>query len=222
MTKVNALFMAAAAGLVAMLFAAPATAAFVAYDDPIAFAAGLGGATPLVEDYEGLALGSVIPTGSTVDGITYDTFPAGTAGLVGRSFNRIGNQSLELQRDSVGSFFFPGDSFSVTFGAPMFAVGIYFNVVNDNTLAPYLFINTPVGTATGGGIGDAPDVSTLFFVGLISDTSFTTATFGATAGSPSGYNVDNLTRAAVPEPATLALLSIGLAGLAASRRRRLN
>ena len=200
----------------------PSRAAITSFIDPSAFDAALAGSPTITETYEALALGTLIPSGATVNGITYNSFPIGTAGgLVTSAFNAIGSQSLATDRlESTQDFFFPGESFSVSFTSPIRAVGIYFNVVNSPALNPYLYVNTPVGTATGGGAGDVPDISSLFFVGLISDVSFGAATFGATLDAPSGYNVDNLIRASIPEPATLMLLGLGLAGLGFSRRKR--
>ena len=88
----------------------------------------------------------------------------------------------------------------MAFTVPVFAVGIFFNVA----ISPddSLFIKTPDGTATTG--GPTYDQGTLYFSGLISDTPFTTATFGGDSDIGSGFTVDNLTFAptAVPEPSS--------------------
>ena len=132
-------------------------------------------------------------------------------------FNRIGKQSLALSRppdDTLDGFFLPGDSFSVTFARPISAVGIFFNTTATLT-AGDLFINTPAGAAGTGGPVSNYDAGGLFFAGLISDSSFSTATFGAVGGGhlSSGFNVDDLTYA-VPEPSYLLLLSGAFAGFA--------
>jgi uncharacterized repeat protein (TIGR01451 family) len=165
-----------------------------------AFFAAISGAAATTETYEGLPLNSLIPAGTTVNGITYNTFPAGASGRVDNFFNRIGLQSLALRRsgcsDAACGFFNPGDSFSVTFPTPVNAVGIFLNAFAGfpNTL----FVSDGVSTAFN---GPTQDTSSLYFVGLISNTEFTTATIGGTAGSPT-FNVDNLTFARVSLPAS--------------------
>ena len=106
--------------------------------------------------------------------------------------------------------FFPGESFTVTFSAPVQALGIYFNVRASAAASDYIFIDTPYGRASSG--GNTFDIDPFFFVGVVSDAPFSTATFGATLASPSGFNVDNMIRAtlAVPEPSTWMLLLIGV------------
>lgn len=189
-----------------------------------AFLAALGTTPSSTETYEGFLPGTVITTGSTFNGITYDSFPASIlGGLIGNLFSRLDAQSLEAERDGLpGSgppdFFFPGESFSVTFSTPVTAVGIFFNARSDAILTDYVFIHTPVGDVSTG--GSTPDIGPLFFAGIISNTPFTTATFGAVSNAPSGFNVDNLIRAsAVPEPSTWILLTSGLVSLAVLRRR---
>lgn len=203
------------AGLLLSL-ASTAAATSVSYTSSAAFLSALG-ASAITETYEGLALNSLIATGSTVDGLTYAAFPAGTSGRIDNLYNRIGNQSLALQRGNDNtSFFFAGDSMTVTFPFAVDAVGIFFNV--GQSPVGSLTITTSAGSA---GNGPAYDQSTLYFVGLISDTPFASATFAGGLNITSGFNLDNLTYAhAVPEPASLLLLGTGIVGFVARRRRK--
>ncbi len=197
--------------------AAGASAATITYTNSAAFFAALG-ATPITtETYEGLAVNSTIPAGATVNGITYTSFPAGTIGRIDTDFNSIGDRSLALTGSQ--TFFFPGQSIDVSF-APTTAIGIFFNV----SVSPpnSLFIETAVGTA---GNGPAYDQSTFYFVGLISDSPFSSARIGSTTSVPSGFNLDNLTRAtgtttSVPDPAsTMFLLGSALLAMRMGARR---
>lgn len=194
-----------------------ANAATITYTNSAAFFAALG-ATPFTsETYEGLAANTTISAGQTINGITYTSFPAGTSGRIDNIFNRVGDRSLALTGSQ--TFFFPGQSMDVSF-APTTAIGVLFNV----SISPpnSLFIDTAVGTA---GNGLAYDQSTFYFVGLISDSPFSSARIGATTGVPSGYNLDNLTRAtgpttSVPDPAsTMFLMGSALLALRLVARR---
>lgn len=197
----------------------PVHAQLTTYTSSAAFLAA-SGPLQMTETYEGLAAGTVIADGSTVNGITYSAFPVNTDGLVIGTFNSIGALSLHAMRTDFPalSFFFPGESFTVTFPTPVTAVGLFFNIGSSPTVSNYVFTTTPVGTAFSGGA--TPDTSTLFFAGLTSATPFSTATFGATAGAPSGFNVDNLTYAPVPEPTSIGLLGLGLVAFGARHRRK--
>lgn len=205
---------------VLLAVATSASATTITYTSSAAFLSALG-SSAITETYEGLPLNSLIPAGSTVDNITYVSFPLDTSGRIDNLFNSIGNQSLALQRgDDNTAFFLPGESMTVTFPSPVDAVGIFFNV----GVSPVgsLTVMTTAGTA---GNGPSYDVSTLYFVGLISDTLFTSATIGGDLDVTTGFNVDNLTYAPVeaapiPEPVSVVLVTTGLVALATRRRRK--
>jgi hypothetical protein len=198
---------------------AGANAATITYTNSAAFFAALGATPFTTETYEGLPVNSIIPPGATVNGITYTSFPAGTSGRIDTFFNSIGDLSLALTGSQ--SFFLPGQSIDVSF-APTTAIGIFFNV----SISPpnSLFIETAVGTAASGPAYDDP--FSLYFVGLISDSPFSSARIGATTSAVSGYNLDNLTRAtgtttSVPDPAsTMFLLSSTLLAMRVGARCR--
>lgn len=131
-----------------------------------------------------------------------------------------------------GDYFFNGESFTIALPAGTRAIGLFFNIsaaVTPN--ATDLFINTAMGNATNGGsnydtmVGNNDGsngglgTKNLFFVGLISDTPFTSAQIGVEMAGLTGFNVDNLTTA-TPEPTSLGLLGLGAMAFAGYSRRR--
>jgi hypothetical protein len=204
-----------AVGFILLAASTGANAAVITYTNSTSFFNALGSNPFFTETYEGLPVNSTIADGTTINGITYTTFPAGTDGRIDNLYNRIGNQSLALQRGAdATAFFLSGDSMTVNFASFENAVGIFFNA-NPSPVGS-LTISTSEGVA---GSGAAYDFSTLYFVGLISDTPFSSATIGGGANA-SVFNLDNLTVAAIPEPVTLSVFGVGLAGAAALRRRK--
>ena len=194
--------------LALLLFAAPSQSAIITFTSSAAFFGALSSFT--TESFEADPPNTVIPDG-LYRGLTY-AFPAGKDGRIDNTFNRIGASSLAAT--PAGSFFFPGESVTVTFPTAITAVGIFFNI--GTSPAGSLTVTTPVGVA---GNGASPDISTLYFVGLTSDTPFNTATFGSTAPGL-GFNLDELTSGqAVPEPADWTAGDPGLGRPASSPSR---
>lgn len=213
-----------------LLLIAPtmSAAATTIYRDPGSFFAALGSAVVQTEDYETTALGTIIPQGTALNGVTYG-FSDGRSGRIGNDFNNIGSQGLYPSGDP--NFFDAGQSFSVTFAAPLRAVGGYFNVAP--SASNVLRLTAAGAVADGGGPSDFADLTTFYFLGIISTTTFTTATFGAESDAASGFNFDNLVYSnapdvpvvpVVPEAATWLMMLTGfaVAGLALRRMRRVS
>lgn len=186
--------------LIALAAATPALADVETFIFEFEFLDALDGAKITTEDFEAFEIDSVIAPGSTVNGVTYNTFPTAFGGLVGDDYFNLDLQGLYVERDGVPGqdpateFYYPGDSVTVTFAQPVTAVAMFFNVGATLDATDYVFIETPVGTATSGGDFINQDPSGLFFCGLVSDEPFTTATFGSTFEAPTGWNMDNMHR----------------------------
>jgi hypothetical protein len=184
----------------------------------------LEAAPRFTETFEALPTDTIISAGTVLNGITYESFKGPLAGRIDSNFSRFGGASLAAERDGnldTIDFFNPKESFSVSFATPVYAVGIFFNASPTQNNSDF-YIKTPVGIAATGGDSSNYDLGTFFFAGLISDTPFTTATFGAQS-SGSSYNVDNLTYALhpepIPEPTTILGSAIAL-GIISTKRKR--
>lgn len=80
----------------------------------------------------------------------------------------------------------------------------------DGTVSEDLQLNSPLSNGN------------ISFITLFSDIAFTSASlvFNNGTGENDGWGIDGITLAKVPEPGTLALLGLGLAGLTVARRRK--
>ena len=196
-----------------------AQAAFVSYTSSSAFQAAVAGGTIALEDFETGSANQTINSGGSFNGLTY-SFNNGRAGRIDVTYNAFGNFSLAADPAPDG-FFAEGDSITVTFSSAVNAFGVFFNVLQ----SPAGSLRVETGNGEVAVNGDNHDTGTFHFVGLVSDTGFTSVTFGAVAGVLSGFNVDNLSFGTVdkgsttlPEPMSLALSGLALLAAGAARR----
>jgi hypothetical protein len=191
-----------------LVTAVRAEAATITFTSSAAFFSALGASPYTTETYEAPAVNTLIPDGTTLNGVTYLIFPPGTDGRIDDIFDSLGDHGLGLRDaaapDAVAGFFLPSEGVTVAFLTPVNAIGIFFNA--NPSPSGTLQIVTTAGTA---GNGPAYDLSTFYFVGLISDVSVTTATFRGIG--PSGFTLDNMTFATtIPELDPLPLVMSGL------------
>jgi hypothetical protein len=170
------------------------SATTVSFTSSAAFNLALAGRPVTIEGFDTYTVNSTIANGTVMNGVIYDSFPGTALGRIDNNYNHFGTQSLALKRRSDPnpnkSFFNPGDALSMSFVAPVYAMGIFFNA-NFTKPGSLGILTTPVGTVTTGGL--LYDVGTFYFAGIISDVPFSTVTVGSNSRSSSSYNLDNLT-----------------------------
>jgi hypothetical protein len=169
------------------------SATALTFTSSAAFNLALGGRPFTIEGWDTYPVNMTIANGTVLNGIRYDAFPGSTLGRIDNNFNHFGTQSLALKRASDPnpnkSFFNPGETLSLSFITPIYAMGIFFNA-NFTKPGSLGILTTPVGTVTTG--GTPYDIGTFYFAGIISDVPFSTVSVGSNSKSSSSYNLDNL------------------------------
>ena len=203
-----------------------ADAAIITYTNQATFLAALASST--TENFEGFAAGTVIT--NQLSGIT-------TVSTNGD------NGSTQAQIGSIAALPFPmtnglptssGDRFlSSELAGPVFATaGLNFALAANNDGVGFFVVDgVPLGNFginlfNGATLVDSavfgPQTLPDSFIGVISTVAFNTVKIDAVNPGDS-WGIDDLSIGSigqVPEPATLALFGLGLAGLAVSRRRK--
>jgi hypothetical protein len=212
----------------ALLALLPAQAATF-YTSPTDFGAAIAGLPSSTLDFESSAPGTLLPDGSTSNGITFNYTIFGlNLTVVNNLPATSGTRSLGLDDPTNDNLFLAGDVFTMSF-APSRAIGLYVITSNENRpiVAGDILLVTPLGTALNGASpwSTLPGGYNVFFLGVVADlaeASFTSATldFDDVGKGQFSFHVDDITRASeIPEPSMGLAVLVGLAALGLARRR---
>ena len=218
----NAVSCGALGATLAVWVAAPASAADATYATEAAFLAGAGNLA--VESFENLAgisrsLAPIVTPGFTISTAgapigLQTAADAPDAGYGGAATDGTHWVSVYLPNQPQGSI-------TLTFANPTTAFGV--KLVDIGEASGTVVLSTNAGAYAGGVtlLNFPPTLGNgaVSFVGLTQNTAFTRITISV-SGIDDAYGLDQVRISAVPEPASALALLAGLAGVAASVRRR--
>ena len=195
-------------------------AAVLTFTDEASFLGALPGVANTL-DFEGVAAGTTIADGATVDGITFNYNFDGVQMLVSDVFLTTSGTNFLGTDDA--DVFQAGDNFSLSFG-PVNAIGMFFITADE------MFDDDIVLSAGGGSVGlsvadagaDLGDGGIPFFLGIIdTENTFLGASISTldNCGGCFLFNVDDISTAVVPLPGALWLFISGMLGLFTVRRK---
>lgn len=193
-----------------------------------AFLAGLTGVG--TEEFEGFALAATEPL--------VLTFP-GSSGSIGATLSGAGQISVNALSGRFNTspggaqFWEVSGAFQLDFSAPISAFGFYGTDIGDFTgqvtVSLWDAVTSAITNVTINNTINGKDGSLLFWGFIDSGATYDRIVFGNTAAGTDFFGFDSMTigdaqqiRNPVPEPATVALLGLGLGGVVAVRRRRVS
>lgn len=211
----------ASLGLLAV--ALPARAATDFYTSRAAFLAALGG-PPTVVDFEAGTPGTILPSGSSFEDVTFGyAFDHGFQLQIVSNFDTTSGANA-LGLDDPGNFdqLLDGDEIDFGLASPVRAFGLSL-VASDPLVAGDVGLGTAVGNALNAAAVDQnlPDGGLAYFIGLVADDPFDEVRLRFDGGDNFFFNLDDLTYV-VPEPGGLPWLvgaAFGWGRWRAARRR---